>query len=64
MLYFSLRAIRGLLMVTVLSFGLFSTSTVDAVHGLGCRTACGIFPDEEFNLCPLRWLVDSEPLDP
>jgi len=51
-------------MVTVLSFGLFSTSTVDAVHGLGCRTACGIFPDEEFNLCPLRWLVDSEPLDP
>ena len=30
-------------MVTVLSLGLFSTSTVDAVHGLGCRTACGIF---------------------
>ena len=41
-------------MVTVLSFGLFSTNTVDGVHGLGCRSACGISPDEEFSLYPLH----------
>ena len=47
-----------------LYFGLFTSSTADGVHGLACRTACGIFPDEEFSLCPLHWQVDSEPLGP
>ena len=31
-------------------------------HGLSCSTACGIFPDQDLNLCPLHWQVDSLPL--
>ena len=33
------------------------------VHGLNCSTACGIFPDQGSNPCPLHWLVGSYPLD-
>ena len=29
------------------------------VHRLSCSVACGIFPDQGLNLCPLHWLVDS-----
>ena len=28
-------------------------------RGLSCSAACGIFPDQGFNPCPLRWQVDS-----
>ena len=28
-----------------------------------CPTACGIFPDQGSNPCPLPWQVDSYPLD-
>ena len=28
-------------------------------HGLSCPAACGIFPDQGSNLCPLHWQVDS-----
>ena len=31
-------------------------------HGLSCSTACGIFPDQGLNPCPLHWQVDSQPL--
>ena len=31
-------------------------------HGLSCSTACGIFPDQGLNPCPLHWQVDSYPL--
>ena len=31
-------------------------------HGLSCSTACGIFPDQGSNPCPLHWQVDSQPL--
>ena len=31
-------------------------------HGLSCSTACGIFPDQGSNPCPLHWQVDSLPL--
>ena len=31
-------------------------------HGLSCSTACGIFPDQGSNLCPLHWQADSYPL--
>ena len=31
-------------------------------HGLGCSVACGIFPDQSSNLCPLHWQADSQPL--
>ena len=32
------------------------------VHGLSCSAACGIFPDEGSNPCPLHWQADSQPL--
>ena len=28
-------------------------------HGLSCSTACGIFPDQGLNPCPLHWQADS-----
>ena len=28
-------------------------------HGHRCRTACGIFPEQGSNPCPLRWQGDS-----
>ena len=39
--------------------GLQSTDSVVVVHGLGCSMACGIFPDQGSNPCPLHWQVDS-----
>ena len=32
---------------------------VVVVHGFSCTAACGIFPDEGSNPCPLHWQVDS-----
>ena len=31
-------------------------------HGRSCSAACGIFPDQGSNPCPLRWQADSQPL--
>ena len=31
-------------------------------HGPSRSTACGIFPDQGSNPCPLRWQADSQPL--
>ena len=31
-------------------------------HRLSCSVACGIFPDQGSNLCPLHWQADSQPL--
>ena len=28
--------------------------------GLSCSAACGIFPDQGLNLCPLHWQADSQ----
>ena len=28
-------------------------------RGFCCPVACGIFQDQELNLCPLRWQVNS-----
>ena len=33
--------------------------SVVASRGLSCPAACGIFPDQESNLCPLHWQADS-----
>ena len=30
--------------------------------GLSCSVACGIFPDQGSNPCPLHWQADSQPL--
>ena len=32
------------------------------VHGLSCSAACGIFPGQGSNPCPLHWQADSQPL--
>ena len=33
--------------------------SVVVAHGLSCSGACGIFPDQGSNPCPLRWQPDS-----
>ena len=46
---------------------LWSTSSrragsVVVAHGPSCSVACGIFPDQGSNPCPLHWQADSQPL--
>ena len=36
--------------------------SVIVAHGLSCSAACGIFPDQGSNPCPLHWQADSQPL--
>ena len=40
-------------------FSSSSMGLVVVVQGLNCSKACGIFKDQESNLCPLHWQVDS-----
>ena len=35
---------------------------VIVAHGISCSVACGIFPDQGLNPCPLHWQADSLPL--
>ena len=39
-----------------------STGSVIVAHGPSCSAACGIFPDQGLNPCPLHWQADSQPL--
>ncbi|KAJ8782455.1 hypothetical protein J1605_010163 [Eschrichtius robustus] len=55
--------------VTVFEDSVFNDSTgsrhagsVVVAHGPSCSAACGIFPDQGSNLCPLHWQADSQPL--
>ena len=41
---------------------LWNTAPVVIMYELSCSSACGIFPDQGSNLCPLHWLVDFYPL--
>ena len=52
---------RLLIMVAslVAEHGLLSAVSVVVVHGFSCPVACGIFLDQESNLCPLHYQVDS-----
>ena len=34
-----------------------------ALLGLSCPRACGLFPDQGLNQCPLGWQMDSSPLE-
>ena len=34
-------------------------ASVVVAHGLSCSVACGIFPDQGSNPCPLNWQADS-----
>ena len=36
--------------------------SVILAHGPSCSAACGIFPDQGSNPCPLHWQADSQPL--
>ena len=38
-------------------------SSVAVVHWLSCPAACRIFPDLGWNLRPLHWQADSQPLN-
>ena len=33
--------------------------SVVVAHGLSCSAACGTFPNQGSNLCPLHWQADS-----
>ena len=44
------------------STGSRRAGSVVVAHGLSCSTACGIFPDQGSNPCPLHWQADSQPL--
>ena len=44
------------------STGSRCAGSVVVVHGPSCSAACGIFPDQGSNSCPLHWQVDSQPL--
>ena len=43
--------------------GLSALGSLVVAHGLSGPTTCGVFPDQGWNLCPLPWQADSEPLD-
>ena len=36
-----------------------TAGSVVVAHGLSCSVACGIFPDQAQNPCPLHWQADS-----
>ena len=44
------------------STGSRRAGSVVAAHGPGRSAACGIFPDQGLNPCPLHWQADSQPL--
>ena len=54
-----LSLLRPLLL---LSTGSRRAGSVAVAHGPSRSAACGIFPDQGLNPCPLRWQADSQPL--
>ena len=50
---------RGL---SLRSTGSRCAGSVVVAHGPSCSAACGIFPDQGSNPCPLNWQADSQPL--
>ena len=44
------------------STGSRRAGSVVVAHGPSCSLACGIFPDQGSNPCPLHWQADSQPL--
>ena len=44
------------------STGSRRAGSVIVAHGPSCFVACGIFPDQGSNPCPLHWQADSQPL--
>ena len=46
----------------VASTGSRRAGSAIVAHGSSCSAACGIFPDQGLNPCPLHWQADSQPL--
>ena len=44
------------------STGSRRAGSVVVAHWPSCSAACGIFPDQGSNPCPLHWQADSQPL--
>ena len=44
------------------STGSRRAGSVVVAHGPSCSVACGIFPDQGSNPCPLHWQADFQPL--
>ena len=44
------------------STGSRRAGSVVVAHGPSCSEACGIFPNQGSNPCPLHWQADSQPL--
>ena len=44
------------------STGSRRAGSVIVAHGPSCSAACGIFPDQGSNPCPLHWQAESQPL--
>ena len=44
------------------STGSRHAGSVIVAYGPNCSAACGIFPDQGSNPCPLHWQADSQPL--
>ena len=44
------------------STGSRRAGSVSVAHRPSCSAACGIFPDQGSNPCPLHWQADSQPL--
>ena len=44
------------------STGSRGAASVVVAHGPSCSAACGMFPDQGLNPCPLHWQADSQPL--
>ena len=44
------------------SIGSRRAGSVIVAHRPSCSVACGIFPDQGSNPCPLHWQADSQPL--
>ena len=42
------------------STGFRRAGSVVVAHGPSCSAACGIFPDQGLNPCPLHWQADSQ----
>ena len=52
--------VRGPLLLR--STGSRRTGSVVVAHRPSCSAACGIFPDQGSNPCPLHWQADFQPL--
>ena len=46
----------------VMACRLQSAGSIVVAHGLSCSMACGVFPNQCLNQCPLHWQADSQPL--